>query len=223
MAFDAHKNLAYSTVATAPSPATSGTSLIVQAGAGASFPTPPFNATIWPANTQPIPSNSEIVRVTGISTDTLTIVRIQESTSARSVVIGDQIAATITAKTITDIESGGLLSYAALLATIFSSQVQSQANAGTAGGTIYWLNLGGVKIMWAVGASQSTGTGWGSFGFTLPTFFTTVDMAVGGPFNVGGVGQQAGNATCSTTAASVFLGTFLSSGTALPVFIAIGT
>ncbi len=109
MSFDNHKNLAYSTVATAPSPATSGTSLVLQTGAGGIFPAAPFNATIWPVNVAPLTSNAEIVRVTGKSSDTLTIVRAQEGTSARTVVVGDQIAATITVKTITDLEgvSGG--------------------------------------------------------------------------------------------------------------------
>jgi hypothetical protein len=105
MAFDAHKNMAVSTVATAPSPATSGTSLVVAAGEGARFPATPFNATVGPAQTVLTPANSEIVRVTAISTDTLTITRAQESSSARSILVGDQIAATITAKTITDIEA----------------------------------------------------------------------------------------------------------------------
>src|SRR5438045_867986 len=112
MAIDAHKNFAYSLVATAPSPASSGTSLVVTAGQGALFPTVPFNATIWPASTQPTSTNAEIVRVTAISTDTLTIARTQESTSARTVVIGDQIAASITAKTFTDIEANYVNSYA---------------------------------------------------------------------------------------------------------------
>jgi hypothetical protein len=101
---DAHKNFASSLVATAPSPASSGTSLVVTAADGAKFPAVPFNATIWPASAQPTTANAEIVRVTGISTDTFTITRAQESSSARTVVIGDQIAATITAKTLTDVE-----------------------------------------------------------------------------------------------------------------------
>lgn len=105
MAFDAHKNFAVSTVATAPSPATSGTSLVVAAGEGAKFPAAPFNATVWPASTQPTSANAEIVRVTNISTDTLTITRAQEASSARTVVVSDQIAATITAKTLTDVEN----------------------------------------------------------------------------------------------------------------------
>ena len=96
---DAHKNFAYSTVLTAPSPAVSGTSLVVQSGDGAHFPTPPFNATVWPAGAQPTIENSEIVRVTAISTDTFTIVRNQEDSVSEPIAVGDQIAATITAQT----------------------------------------------------------------------------------------------------------------------------
>jgi hypothetical protein len=101
---DGHKNFSYSTVATAPSPATSGTSLVVASGDGTKFPTPPFNATVWAASANPLTSNAEVVRVTAVSTDTLTITRSQESSSVRTIVTGDQIAATITSKTLTDIE-----------------------------------------------------------------------------------------------------------------------
>lgn len=105
---DLHANLAYSTVATAPSPATSGTSLVVTAGHGTRFPTPGngYNAIVWPAGVLPTPANAEIVRVTGKSTDTLTITRAQESTVARTIVVGDQIAVAITKKTLTDAEKG---------------------------------------------------------------------------------------------------------------------
>ncbi len=102
---DSHKNFAASLVATAPSPASSGTSLVVTTSDGAKFPTPPFNATVWPAGVQPTTANAEIVRVTNITSDTLTITRAQESSSARSIIIGDQIAATVTVKTLTDVES----------------------------------------------------------------------------------------------------------------------
>jgi len=102
---DAHKNFAYSLVATAPSPASSGTSLVVTGGQGTLFPAVPFNATIWPAGVAPTSTNAEIVRVTNITTDTFTITRTQESTSARTVVVGDQIAATVTVKTLTDVET----------------------------------------------------------------------------------------------------------------------
>jgi hypothetical protein len=105
MLFDNHKNFAYSTVATAPSPADSGTSLTVETGHGSRFPAPSFNATVWPVGEQPAVDNAEIVRITGVAGDVLTIARAQEGTSARSIVVGDQIAATITAKTLTDVEN----------------------------------------------------------------------------------------------------------------------
>lgn len=108
---DNYKNFAYSTVASAPSPATTGTSLDVASGEGTLFPAVPFNATVWPAGTQPLPTNAEIVRVTNISTDTLTIIREQEGTTARSITNGDQIAASVTAKTFTDVEDSYLGSW----------------------------------------------------------------------------------------------------------------
>lgn len=141
MAYDPHKNLSYSTVLTAPSPATSGTSLVVQSADGAKFPTVPFNATIWPAGTQPITTNAEIVRVTAISTDTFTITRTQEGTSARTVVVGDQIAATITSKTVTDIEGGtlGLFDYV-VSGCVWSGDAYASTRAASMTAGTIWLN-----------------------------------------------------------------------------------
>lgn len=126
---DAHKNFAYSTVATAPDPATTGTSLVVAAGDGALFPTAPFNATVWPTGTQPTAANAEIVRVTVVSTDTLTITRAQEGSGARSIVVGDQIAATITAKTLTDAEAPGTV--AALTSAVVVSNTAVETDTLT--------------------------------------------------------------------------------------------
>ncbi len=102
---DNHKNFAYSTVLTAPSPARYGTSLVVQSGEGALFPTPPFNATVWPAGEQPTSGTAEIVRVTAVATDTFTITRTEGDTFSREILVGDQIAATLTARVMTDAEN----------------------------------------------------------------------------------------------------------------------
>ena len=64
-----------------------------------------MNATVWPADQPALAANAEIIRVTNIATNTFTIVRSQENSWARSIQIGDQIAATITAKTLTDVEA----------------------------------------------------------------------------------------------------------------------
>lgn len=106
--FDAHSNFGYSTIISPPAPATSGTSLTIQSGQGALFPTPPFNATAWPANKAPLASNAEIIRVTAIVGDTFTLTRAQEGTTAKSISIGWQISNTITTKIIDDIQNQGV-------------------------------------------------------------------------------------------------------------------
>lgn len=103
--FDAHKNFTITTVATAPSPALTGLSLVVKAGTGVIFPAPPFNVVVWPEKSTASAGTVEVLRVTAITTDTLTIERKQEGSAARSIIAGDQIAVAITAKTITDIET----------------------------------------------------------------------------------------------------------------------
>src|SRR5437899_5008728 len=105
MSYDAHKNFAYSTVLSAPSPAASGTSLTVQSGDGALFPAVPFNATVWASGVLALNANAEIVRVIAIAGDVFTITRAQEGTTAKSILVGFQIAATITAKITRDTEN----------------------------------------------------------------------------------------------------------------------
>src|SRR4029078_4314072 len=60
----------------------------------------------------PDPSNAEIVTVTARSSDTLTIVRAQEGTSARTIVVGDVIIASVTKSVLEElaVSSGGRVS-----------------------------------------------------------------------------------------------------------------
>jgi hypothetical protein len=99
---DSHANFAYSTVASAPSPATSGTSLTVQAGAGGLFATPPTNLVVWPAGVVPLSSNAEIVRLTAKVGDVFTITRAQEGTTAQAIAAGYQLADAFTTNLIAD-------------------------------------------------------------------------------------------------------------------------
>jgi hypothetical protein len=146
MPFDAHANLAYSTVAVAPAPAASGTSLTVATGQGALFPAAPFNATVWPTGVFPLTTNAEIVRVTAVVGDVLTIVRTQEGTSARTILAGDQIANTVTAKVFSDIEAaiaaGGLTNLAFSAGTL--SALRSDLTFGDSNGVSFGLNTDGV-------------------------------------------------------------------------------
>ena len=113
------KNFVYGVVSVAPSPATSGTSLSLSDADAAVFPDPAtvgaYNVVVWPAGTKPLTANAEIVRITAKASPSggntaFTITRTQESTSARTVVVGDQIALNLTAKTITDIIGMGTAS-----------------------------------------------------------------------------------------------------------------
>ena len=134
---DALKNFSYSLVATAPSPATSGTSLVVTAGQGSYFPTTPFDATIWPSGSQPTNTNAEIVRVTNVSTDTFTITRAQYGTTAQSIAVGYQIAQTVDANLLNQL--------APLSGATFTGNVTAPAHiaSGLTGATAATRYVGG--------------------------------------------------------------------------------
>lgn len=141
MPFDAHANFAYSTVAVAPVPAASGTSLEVAAGTGALFPAVPFNAVCWPLGALPLSSNAEVLRVTARAGDVLTVTRTQESSSARTIGVGDQIAEAITAKVLTDVEAAVTALQGTTSATPPGSPVDGdiwRLPADAASG-VYWL------------------------------------------------------------------------------------
>lgn len=109
MSFDSVANFIKVTPSTGYS--AGATSIVLDAGQGATLPLTPFNMVWWNASSYPDPSNDpnvEIVRITIVSTDTLTVTRAQEGTVASakntagatySMILGP------TAKTITDIES----------------------------------------------------------------------------------------------------------------------
>jgi len=83
MSLDSTKNFAKATVSTLYDAA--ATSIVLSTGHGAKLPTAPFNVVWWNSSDYADPSddpNVEIVRVTIVSTDTLTVTRAQESTSA---------------------------------------------------------------------------------------------------------------------------------------------
>lgn len=81
-------DLSIGIVATAPSPATSGTTLVLQSGQGADMPAVPFKALICPPGQLATRYNSERVLVTNRSDDTLTITRAQGVTSAKTIEAG---------------------------------------------------------------------------------------------------------------------------------------
>lgn len=78
-------NFATGTVSTAPSPANSGTSLILQSGEGSHFPAVPFYVTAAPDGFRATFSNAEVLKVTNVVGDTFTIVRAQKGTFAKNI------------------------------------------------------------------------------------------------------------------------------------------
>ena len=116
MAFDAHGTLVATLLTNAPG--AGGTTFNVTAGTGALFPAVPFNCTVWTANTLPVRAASqlgipnsalaEVVRVTNVTGDVLTVTRAQENTTAQNWGVGAVIGNTITALDITAIEANAL-------------------------------------------------------------------------------------------------------------------
>jgi hypothetical protein len=142
------KNFSYSTVAVAPSPATSGTSLTVSAGEGALFAIGQ-PAVIYPTALPPLSTNAEIVLVTNIVGDVLTITREQESTTGRTVVIGDQIAQVLTAAK----------------ANLFASELftaKGDIAAATAANTPARLGVGSNGQVLTADSTAATGLKWGA-------------------------------------------------------------
>lgn len=87
----------------------SATAITLQSGQGSKLPSAPFNLIWWNSTDYPNPANDpnvEIVRVTNIASDTLTITRAQEGTSATNKNTGGKtysLVLAITAKMISDI------------------------------------------------------------------------------------------------------------------------
>jgi len=115
------------------------------------------------------------------------------------------------------------LPFAGLLSTIFSGQLQSQTNAGTAGGTMHYINLGGIKLLLLTGGSVATGS---SGGVTFPTsFFSSIILPLAGIGTAGGTNAVYTPAvTLSTTvSASIALTAGAGSGTEPVYLLVIGT
>jgi len=79
------KNFAIGLVQTAPSPALSGTSLILYAGQGDRMPATPFYVTVAPQGVLTSLDTAEVLEVTSRTGDTLTIVRAQKGTTAKEI------------------------------------------------------------------------------------------------------------------------------------------
>lgn len=99
---------------------------------------------------------------------------------------------TLTNKTI----AGGSNTISGITQSMLALSVSTQTNAGTAGGTMNYINLGGIKMLWGTsatltGSSLTNGSNWT---ITFPTSFFTTAIPVSATWdNLVGVAQQALN------------------------------
>lgn len=164
----------------------SATSIVLKTGDGAKLPvTGNFNMVWWNSTDYPDPiddPNREIVRVTARSTDTLTVTRGQESTSAAThntagktykMILG------ITSKMITDIDAG-----------LLPTSTGGQLLYGGAGGAWSALNIGTANQVLKVN-SGATAPEWGtvSGGQTL---YEAIVAPSGGDYTTLGAALTAG-------------------------------
>ena len=175
MSVDSFRMFTISSVAVAPSPASSGTTMSVQgvdAVAGI-FVTPPFNLTCSPPGQTPTIYNSEVVRVTAMSGASITaMIRAQENTTAQNIQVGWVVEQGITPLILSQLEAlaGTAGPTGPTGPTGPSGPSGPQGPTGTAGGT------GGTGGSGGAGASGSAGGD--SFNWTFSTA-TTATPATG--------------------------------------------
>ncbi len=126
------KDFATSTVLTAPSPADSGTTLVVQAGHGTRFPSAPFYVTAHPPSELPTLDNAEKLLVTTKSTDTFTITRGEGDTTAKSIEAGWRISNSIYLDDFPIVDATSVAATGAVMDGDFSSNgLMQRTGAGT--------------------------------------------------------------------------------------------
>lgn len=102
----------------------------------------------------------------------------------------------------------------------FTFGTSSQANAGTGGGTMYYINLGGVKMLWMQTTASTATT---TYTITFPTsFFSTVQSVTAGYAGQSGTttGAYIVISSISTTGFSYYSGTNPATGSS---FMIMGT
>jgi hypothetical protein len=95
----------------------------------------------------------------------------------------NQLAAVLNGNVDASNVAANSVTYDKLVANIFGGRVTTLANAGSAGGTMYYVNLAGIKLLWATSATQGFSAAAPpqtfNVAFTLPaSFFTTIQTVL---------------------------------------------
>ena len=149
------KDLANGLIGTALTSA--ATTLVLQASYGDSMPAVPFFLTITPAGQLSTMGNSEIVRVTARTGDTLTIERAQKGTTSRAFSIGDIVSNSIYAAgsfDSLDVNGKNLVDMFYPVGSTYFNKT-NPTNPATLLGFGTWARLGGVVLG---GRSETTGS-----------------------------------------------------------------
>lgn len=101
----------------------------------------------------------------------------------------------------------GLVTYTDLVSTIFSGQVSTVSNSGTAGGTWSYVNLGGIKLAWIISSNVSMSTSPSGYTFVMPSgFFSGETFATSSAINMSGFANAYTSISgLSTTTMTVYL------------------
>ncbi len=142
----------------------SDTTLTVEGGDGVLFPATPFWATLTVKNKLSRFTNSEIVEVTDVTSDTLTIVRAQRGTTAQEFDTGDIIANGFYVEDVDDIYSQITSEIASAISAAKSAlnpvgsiyMSTSSTNPGTSLGFGTWVAWGQGRVPVGIGSNGTT-------------------------------------------------------------------
>lgn len=179
MALDIAKNFAKVQVSTGYGDG--DTTIVLETGHGTKLPTAPFNAVWWNSTDFFDPSddpNVEIVRVTDVTSDTLTVTRAQESTSASTKNTAGKtyrMIAGLTAKTInTDLSNNFLItkskSFQITYPTAGSTYALWKVPAGITITSIEAVQIGGTNLVGILTECDANGLN--------PVAVDTTDMTI---------------------------------------------
>lgn len=182
----------------------SATSIVLQSGNGAKFPSTPFNVVWWNCSSYPDPSddpNVEVVRVTNVSTDTLTVTRAQEGTSA-----SNKNTSGVTYTMIAGLTSHTVGAINTALGQLFVglNDVNTVSFSST---PTFNASLGGVQYLTLTGNVSSSSTS----NLTAGQFVTFIIAQNGtGGYTFSWPSNVYGSVSVNTTASAVTVQTFIS-------------